>query len=185
MFPCWYLKGKCGFHWNLWISCGFRLGNPLKSADFLTKNAWVSDLSSSMVFLRVRSHWASNFASASACNSQMQTQSYSLNCISNPFYLNCKLSRKFSHKVNHNVSAQFQWTLLKWVWYLIERGTLHLCLRVTRSVWTDPKEDSMRRQNTDLRMTFNRNLSRKGQGWSAVFSFILERSYILSHFLFR
>ena len=96
-------------------------------------------------YLRVRSHWASNFASAS--NSQMQTQSYSLNGISNPFYFNHKLSQKFSCKVNHDVSWSVWMDIMKWVWCPIEWGTLRLHLRITRrrkrrvarSVWTDTK----------------------------------------------
>ena len=37
------------------------------------------------LFVRVRSHWASNFASASASNSHTQTQSCLLNWVPNPF----------------------------------------------------------------------------------------------------
>ena len=98
--------------------------------------------------LRVRSHWASNFASASTSNSQMQTQSYSLNWVSNPFHFNRELSRKFSHKLITMLVYQFEQTLIKWVWYSIDRVTLRLCLLVTRrrirrrkvprSMWTDP-----------------------------------------------
>ena len=102
------------------------------------------------VMVRVRSHWASNFASASASNSQaqMQMQSFSLNWVSNPFRINRKLSWKLVAKLMTMLVDQCEQTLMKWVWYPIERVTFHLCLRVTCrrrrkckvtcSMWMDP-----------------------------------------------
>ena len=80
---------------------------------------------------RVRSHWASNFASASTSNSQTQTQSSLLNCGLNPFHINHKISGEFSCKVNHDVSWSIWMDINKMEWYPIERGTLHLRLQVT------------------------------------------------------
>ena len=63
--------------------------------------------------------------------------SYSFNCLSNPF--------NFPHPCSTKLLI-----LIKWVWYPIERGTLHLRLRVTRrcrrkvprSMWKELLEDA-------------------------------------------
>ena len=95
---------------------------------------------------RVRSYWASNFASVSASNSQTQPQSSSLNCISNPFHFNDKLSWKFIHKVNYYVS-QLIWTdinkmglIPNWVSNFASSSASYSQTQseVPRSMWTDP-----------------------------------------------